>query len=405
MPVPGLVYEVWVAWDSAQTGVWTWDRSTWDGGDVWGGDTGNYTYSSLGGDPQAITIDRGRDDTLATMRRGTCTVRLHDHTGKYAPDNPASPLYGKLLPLRPLRVTATGATGTFALFAGYITRIVSDPDYGAQQSTIEAADLFVILEGVQPVIANTGPTTTGAAIGLILDAAGWTQPQPRRVATGDAIPNFAADGTTGALGLIAGLLAAERGTFFIGPDGTAVYEDRAARNRGARLASQSTIAGTMRAVAPGVDLATIRNRATVTRTGGTAQTYGDAASFGQYRAWRDFAALTTPYLASDADALALAQWLVSQRKDAVPTARRLTLTAQEPTVRAALLARDLGDRVTATNALAGVAGDYHIEAIAHAIATASMTHETRWLLSRRMVAAQPWVWDTSTWDGGNAWTF
>lgn len=340
-------------------------------------------WVSLGSDPQEVSIERGRDDDLSLTRMGTLTARLHDHTGKYSAENTSGPYYGNIRPMRRVRAKITYTSTDYWLFYGFLRRCESDPDYGAQTATLEAVDLFVWLERTKPTIASTGATTTGAAIGLLLDAIGWTASSPRSLATGDSIPDFAADGSATALSLIGDLLEAERGQFWIRGDGTAMYESRHARSQGARAASQATIAGTMRAVAPGVDLDTLYNRATVTAAGGTAQTYTDSASATEFGP-SDFAAIDSPYLATDNQALSLAQYLVGQRKDPLPNARALRLRAIEPDVQLPMLERDIGDRVTVTSAIVGVNADYHIESVAHAIDTGSMELETRWSLSKRI---------------------
>lgn len=339
-------------------------------------------WTSLGADPQAIAIARGRDDDLAFAQAGTCTIRLHDHTGKYSAVNAASSLYPSLRPRLPVRVQATYLGVTYGLFSGYLDRCETDPDYGVQQATMQLTDLFARLGTVKPVIASLGMTTTGAAIGAILDNLSPLPALPRDLDTGDALPDFAADGTATGLALIEGLLATARGVFFVNGSGVAVYDNRHARWQGARASSQATIAGTMRAVAPGTDIATIRNTATVTRTGGAAQTYADSASAAEFDPL-PYAALTSPYLASDNQARSLASYLVQQRKHPTPTARRVRLLADEPSVRVPLLARDLGDRVTVTNALTGLGGDYHIEKLTHTIDVATMRHTCDWTLSKR----------------------
>jgi hypothetical protein len=362
------------------------------------------TWTSLGNDPQDIEVKRGRDDDLAQTTMGTCTVRLFDKTGKYSAEQASGPYYGNIRPLRRVRVKATISAVDYWLFYGFLRRCESDPDYGSHTATLEAVDLFVWLDRINPVIASTGATTTGAAIGFLLDAIDWTDPTMRSLATGDNIPDFSADGSATALSLIGDLLEAERGLFYVRGDGVAVYESRHARSQGARVTSQATIAGTMRAVAPGVDLDTILNRATVTATGGTPQTYTDSASATEFGP-SDFSAIDTPYLSTDNQALSLSKYMVSQRKDPLPSARSLVLRAVESTVRLPMLQRELGDRVTVTNAITGMNADYHIEALTHAINTGAMELETRWQLSKRIAGIVPFRIGISTIGGTDVITY
>lgn len=350
----------------------------------------NGSWVDLGADPQSIEITRGRDDDLATTPMGKCTVRLHDHTGKYSAVKTTSPLYPYLRPRVLGRVRAVYSAVTYGQFYGFLERCETNPDYGAQLATMELADLFTRLGSVAPTLTSAGATTTGAAIGRILDDLGWTDPTMRDLDTGDDIPDFSADGSTSGLALIEGLLETERGQFFVNGSGVATYENRHARSQGARATSQATITGTMQAVSPGLDIATLRNRATVTRAGGAAQTYTDSASATEFDPI-PFGAITSPYLATDAQALSLGTYMVSRRKDPLPTARRLRLVAAEPSVRVPMLQRDLGDRVTVTSALTGISADYHIERIAQSIDVAGMQLETTWTLSARSVTNQPFL--------------
>lgn len=338
-------------------------------------------WTSLGTDPQAIDITRGRDDDLAVTQAGKCTVRLYDKTGKYSAVNAASPLSPHLRPRLLGRVIATYLTVAYPRFYGFLERCETNPDYGTKLGTMEFADLFTRLGVVQPVIAATGPTTTGAAIGKILDWLGWTDPTLRDLDAGDTIPDFSADGTATGLALIQALLDAERGQVYVNGAGVLVYENRQARSQGARTTSQATIA-TMAAVAPGTDIATVKNTATVTATGGLPQTYTDSASATEFDPL-PFGAITSPYLTSDAQALSLGTYMVSRRKDPLPTARRLGLDSTVAGVIIPMLARDIGDRVTVTSAITGLTGDYHIEKIHEVVDTAALSATNDWTLSQR----------------------
>ena len=395
MPLSAPVsYEISAGFSAAPSGVFIVGVSLVGGPDVLAGAFTYPAWVDITHDVIQVDTRRGRSDDLATMQAGTCTLTLRDTTGKYAPDNAAGPFFGQLVPLRPVRVRATSLGVTTSIFTGWTTDISSNPDRGTQRATILCKDLMVWMDqdGALPVIPATGPTTTGAAIGLVLDAVGWNNPAMRRLAVGDTIPNFVADGTTSALDLVGGLLDAECGVFYVAADGTAVYEDRAARNRAPRLASQATIAS-MAALYPGVSLTTIKNRATVSRqpVGGVAgvpQTYADPVSVAAYRP-RDFPPLATPYLDSDAKAMNLARYKVALRSTVQTNARDVTLDGLEPTALAALLARDLSDRVTVTDATTGTAADFHIEQIEQRI-VAPGRHTGAYVLSKRPTA-QPFI--------------
>ena len=72
-----------------------------------------------------VSIRRGRNRILNNFEAGTAVVTLEDANGDWNPQNPSSPYYGKLLPLRKIRIWADyndgGGTDRYYLFSGYIT--------------------------------------------------------------------------------------------------------------------------------------------------------------------------------------------------------------------------------------------------------------------------------------------
>lgn len=334
-------------------------------------------------------IVRGRDDEFVSVNAGTCNVWLRDLTARYNPANTSSPIYPYVAqPLKEARLRVTLDAVTYDLFTGYTRRVESDPSRTGREGRVQCVDFFVQLGRVKPTIGST-VTTTGGAIGLVLDAVGFPGGASRDLDTGDTI-TFSADGSTSGLQCIAKLLETERGFFFIGAGGVATYRDRYASNRSPFTSSQSTIADTMQYLAPSSDLDLIRNRATVTRTGGTPQTATDAASVALYN-YADFDPIASDYLASDAAAAALARYLVLKRKDAIPPIRQLDLNNGQVVPFTALLARDLGDRITVSDTIGGTSGDYHIQSIAHEFNASQQIHRSVWGLLRRDTATQPFI--------------
>jgi hypothetical protein len=270
---------------------------------------------------------------------------------------------------------------TYGLFRGFVRSIEHDPARDARSTTIHAVDLFLWLSRAQPTISSTGETTTGAAIGRILDAVGFDDRTLRDLATGDTIPDFSADGTKTALSLIEELLEAERGAFFVTADGVAHYESRHARSL--RITSSGEIADSMGGLMPSTDIDRVRNRATVLRTGGVEQTASDSDSAATY-GWADLGRIETPYLQTDSQAASLAAYLVGQRRDPRPPVRAVELVNRDAAILAHMLGRELQDRVTVieTN-VSGTSGDYHIEQISHEIEQGGLLHRTTWQLSER----------------------
>lgn len=393
-------YTVEIAWSGAQVGLFVFGFSTIGGTDVLGGGFGYFAYDNVTSDVMAVTIRRGRRDLFQAPSAGEATLNLTDADGKYDARNTASPLYGKLVPLRPVRIRATYGGVTYDLYSGYVRRISAD--LVRKTATIQCIDLFSWLARAKPVIAATGATTTGAAIGKVLDAIGFTQPAYRSLQTGDTLPDFSAAGDKTGLELINGLLVTAAGQFFISAGGVATYLDRYAANRAPRATAQSSVTNVITDAMPDVDLDTVYNRATVLRTGGVSQTYSDTPSVQQY-GYSDLPKVESGYLKSDNQAASLARWLVIQRKSPQPNSRQLQLANINDATLTAQLARDIGDHIAINQTT--LTGDYNVVGIEHAIASAGLAHKTVWTLEQRSSAALPIVIGTSTIGNNNVFVY
>lgn len=60
-----------------------------------------------------IVITRGRSDEAQSVSPGRCAFQLNNRDGKYSPRNPLSPLYGKIGPGTPMRVSVRAGTPTW----------------------------------------------------------------------------------------------------------------------------------------------------------------------------------------------------------------------------------------------------------------------------------------------------
>jgi hypothetical protein len=382
----GITYAFEVAWGGSVEGLFRIGVSTVDGTDVISGWPADAGFESVTDDTVGFYTERGRSDDQAQLMAGTATIRLRDQSGKYNPANSASILHPNVAPFKAVRITATYDTTDYPIFYGFITSIDNNPSPQNPFTTLECADLFAWLTQRSPTIASTGTTTTGAAIGSVLDEISWPNTL-RDLGIGDTIGDFSADGTKTSLELIRELLEAEMGAFNIAGNGKATFRDRNSRFQ--TSASSSTIDGaseTLMSFQSTNRVDTIFNSATVTRTGGTAQTASDTDSintFGQ----RDLNALTTSYVADDTAALSRAKLRVLKFKD--PKTPAVAGMESSSSTTAAMLARELGDRVTITEPFGNTDKQYWVEAIeqtseAHA---GAQRHLTQWRLSETPTSA------------------
>lgn len=328
-----------------------------------------------------IGIRRGYDDAQETMQEGVANLSLWDTTGRYNPRNASSPLYPYTArPLRQVRIRCLYSAVTYDLFTGYTRTVYSNPARGVVEAQISCVDAFAILGAVKPVIAPFVGSTVDALASIFLDAGILSS--FAYISLGDAINFPGADGSATGLALIAEALTAERGWVYVRANGTSMYLYRHWQNHSWGTTVAATISNTMQNLASGVDLASIRNRAMVTATGGATQTYEDAASVAEYYA-RDYSPITTDYLSTDAQALSLATYLVRQRADGILPVRSLDLNNGKAVPYAALLGVDLSNRVTVADSLGGTSGSYHVMTIEHTIRASARHHLTTWGLAER----------------------
>ena len=181
-------------------------------------------------DVYSISIRRGRNIMKDTYEAGTAIVRVLDPLGYFNPQNPDSPYFGYLVPLRKLRVSATTATAEHFLFSGY----VNDYRYFFPQGQETAYVDILCTDGYRLLqMANVGTIadtpagqTTGTRIGKILDDVQFPASM-RSIATG--VTTCVADPATIRTTLEA-IKNAEfsegLGAFYMSPDGTAVFKSR-----------------------------------------------------------------------------------------------------------------------------------------------------------------------------------
>lgn len=90
---------------------------------------------------------RGRNYELDTFEAGTMTLTLKSDTRLFDPDNTAGTYYGKLLPMRQVRVLAQWAGMWYPVFRGYIqTWGNTTPSDKLFVTTVVAKDAFALLE-------------------------------------------------------------------------------------------------------------------------------------------------------------------------------------------------------------------------------------------------------------------
>lgn len=104
------------------------------------------TWVDISADLISGSIRRGRQNELDRYQAGTCELVLSNDDRDYDPTYAAGPLYGHILPMRPVKITATYAAVTYPLFYGYADRWTQRAE-GPHRAvtTLQATDGFKVL--------------------------------------------------------------------------------------------------------------------------------------------------------------------------------------------------------------------------------------------------------------------
>ena len=305
----------------------------------------------------SITTQRGRNLASELFQTGSASVRILDQTGAFNPQNPSSPYYTYLSPMRKIAITATYLGTTYPIFAGYITSYATTtPKFTGDlvYTTISAVDGFRLFQNAQffGVTGATAGETTGSRVTKILDTVGWPASM-RDIDTG--LTTVQADPATQrtCLSALQTVATTEYGAIYMGADGKCVFQDRAV--------TQGSIGGTPVVFADdgsGIgyndvkwvfDDTQIYNLATITRTGGAVQTASNAASIAKYftHSYNQSGLL----MQTDAEALNYATAFIASRESTTVRVDSLTLDLQQDSYGAGTIAGldlDFFDPITVT---------------------------------------------------------
>ena len=184
----------------------------------------------------ATSVRRGRNRILSNFEAGTATVTLNDPNSDFNPQNAAGPYYGKLLPLRKIRIYADieyeGSPVRIALFSGYINSFDTSFYQGVGSTStvvLQCTDGFRLLNnvstGTAPIPGCTAGQLSGARVNSILDFAGFPG-SLRDISVGDSTMQVDPGGTRGVLQAIQTVEQSEFGAFFMARNGEAKFLSR-----------------------------------------------------------------------------------------------------------------------------------------------------------------------------------
>ena len=238
----------------------------------------------------SIETKRGRNAQADQFQTGTLSLRIVDQNGDFNPQNPSSPYYNLLTPMRKVQITATYGATTYPIFSGFITSYQTTTPKNATDvvyTTIQAVDAFRLAQNAQisTVAGTSAGQLSGARINALLDAIDW----PVSMRDVDAgLTTMQADPGTARTSLAAmqTVEISEYGALYVDAAGSFVFQDRnvTAGSTGATptvFNDNGSDISYFNAVWR-LDDTLVYNSASVTRTGGTAQVAINQPSIDKY---------------------------------------------------------------------------------------------------------------------------
>ena len=274
-----------------------------------------------------VSIRRGRNRVLNSFEAGQATVVLEDENGDFNPQNSSGPYFGKLLPLRKIRIFADYDDGSglerYYLYSGYITSFDNIFRLGVDEVstvTFQCVDGFRLFQNVNisTVAGSSAGQTTGARIENLLDLASFPVSQ-RLIDVGDTLVQADPGNDRTLLGACQTIEQSELGGFFIDDEGNAVFLSRTTvseeadqtplffNDDGTDISYQS--------IDFAYDDTQIFNDITVTRLGGVAQNVQSTSSIETF--FIHSGARSNLLMETDASALDQALMLLNARQDAL----------------------------------------------------------------------------------------
>jgi hypothetical protein len=216
-------------------------------------DVGDNVTSLVRPIQQAIAVEYGRDTVtaLAPTVSGRGSLVLDNRDRRFSPrattlaNGTSNPLYGKIKPARPVKITRTISATDYVLFIGHTDDNPINPDPDSKNVNISLVDSLADFRGLTITTGLYSGIRTGQAIGYILDACGWSASLRDLDAGATVIPWWWADGKD-ALTALEEIIRSEGppALLTIGADGAIVFKDRHHRLLdSASITSQSTWRG------------------------------------------------------------------------------------------------------------------------------------------------------------------
>jgi len=179
----------------------------------------------------SISTIRGRNAQADLFQTGSTAIRIIDQNGDFNPQNPASPYYGLLTPMRKIQITATYGGTEYPIFSGFITSYTTSTPKMATDivyTTITGVDAFRLFQNSQistVTLAEPGDLP-GERVNAILDEIAWPASM-REIQYGDTVLQADPGDARTALAALQTVTTSEYGAIYIDARGSVVLNDRA----------------------------------------------------------------------------------------------------------------------------------------------------------------------------------
>jgi hypothetical protein len=268
-----------------------------------------------------IETRRGRTALSDQFQTGSLSLRIVDQNGDFNPENPSSPYYTLLTPMKKVQITATYGSTTYPIFSGFITSYVTTYPREAEDvtyTTIQAVDAFRLAQNAQisTVTGASAGDLSGTRVNEILDEIAWPLTMRDIDAGLTTLQNDPGTNRT-ALAALTTVAQSEYGAVYVDASGSFVFQDR--------VVTAGSIGGTPTVFADdgsGIDYNDVAwilndvlvfNKATITRSGGSPQVALNQASIDKYFLHSYF--LDNLLMQTDAVALDYAKAYVASRAE------------------------------------------------------------------------------------------
>lgn len=392
--------------------------------------TESATWTDLSSRVRGFSVRRGRQHELDKFQAGTGTIWLDNRDRHLDPTYAAGPHFGKLLPMRRLRIRTTLGRG-FPIFSGYVEAWPQQwPAKNDAIVPVRVVDGFKIL-AMRKLNTSYSQERTDERINNVLDDASWTLGNSwvldssvnsllgtttilgpngdRLIGEGASTVQASALSDTLALAHIQEVEESENGRFFIDAEGNAVFVGRR-EVTGLKFIQVFSVWGDSEAAGENIytdlelayDESRIWNEVRVTRVGGAVQVATDATSQARY-----FPRTLTraPLILTDSEANDAANWLLGRYRE--PGVRVVSMTvhpergdpAGTPNIMwERTLRLELGDRITVKRRPPGGGDPIEQDSFVEGIEHDARGHPRNWSVTFRLSPADNtiyWVLDSS----------